>query len=335
MFDPNDPPTPVLAERVQDWFYHGTKPHLLDSIAHAHALTPSGFRGQQFVSFSDKIEKASKFGKVILVFRKRSIKDRLMQVKYTSEWAGKYPKHARYIADQSHGYDEKIFIDRDLESEWITFDEGKPMPFWEGELVAALVNKLSDIKHVRRALKSYLPPHYVVSMQLGIRLIKSGASIGALATIPSRHEILKMKPDPRIAQLTGYATAECMVSVVEDKTRPVGDCYEAAFNWVYQHCLSPAADRVGDKNIRLVQGEVMGSEGSPIAGLKYGHAWVEDGGMVIDRSNGRNLRMPRELYYALGRVGTNVYRYTPAQVRKKASKHRHYGPWDLKTESGL
>ena len=112
-----------------------------------------------------------------------------------------------------------------------------------------------------------------------------------------------------------------------------GDCYEAAFGWIFRHCLNFTADRKGDSNIFLVHGEVTGQ--GKIEGVKYGHAWVEDGGTVIDQSNGRNLVMPRQIYYRLGKIGTNIHRYTPEQARKKAVTTGVYGPWDLKTETGL
>ena len=132
----------------------------------------------------------------------------------------------------------------------------------------------------------------------------------------------------------------------EAKKRPPnvqanGDCYEAAFNWVFEHCLHwISADRKGDKGIFLVHGEVRGQ--GPIAGLRYGHAWVEDGDMVIDQSNGRNIRMPKVAYYALGGVypdtppfKPNLHRYTPEEARGRCLETKIYGPWDLETESGL
>ena len=113
----------------------------------------------------------------------------------------------------------------------------------------------------------------------------------------------------------------------------VGDCYEAAFNWIFEHCILNTADRRGDPGIFLVHGEVTGQ--GPIEGVLYGHAWVEDGDLVIDQSNGRNLRMSRADYYRRGRIGDNLHRYTPEEARRKILATRVYGPWDLKTETGL
>jgi hypothetical protein len=124
-----------------------------------------------------------------------------------------------------------------------------------------------------------------------------------------------------------------------------GDCYEAAANYVLNNSgvapllLSPGV--TPNPGLILVHGEVTGQ--GVIEGVKYGHAWVEDGDMVIDVSNGRNLRLPKDAYYALGRVNhdgvstfkPNLHRYTAAEVRRNLVKHGVWGPWDLKTSSGL
>jgi hypothetical protein len=109
----------------------------------------------------------------------------------------------------------------------------------------------------------------------------------------------------------------------------LGDCYEAAGNYIVAHALFPGKE----KGLVLVHGEVTGQ--GPLEGVKYGHAWVEKGGLVIDTSNGRSLRMPKAAYYALGRIGDNLHRYTPEQMRREILRHEHWGPWDLVTSSGL
>jgi len=117
-----------------------------------------------------------------------------------------------------------------------------------------------------------------------------------------------------------------------------GDCYEAAVKYLMDHGTLGLRRQDGDPDLILVHGEVSGQ--GPLEGVRYGHAWIEKGPMVIDTSNGRNIRMPAMLYYALGQVDRglsypNVYKYTAEQVRKKLLEHGHYGPWDLKTSSGL
>ena len=107
----------------------------------------------------------------------------------------------------------------------------------------------------------------------------------------------------------------------------LGDCYEAAGKYIMDKMLS------GDEQLKLVHGEVTGQ--GPLEGVKYGHAWVEDGNNVIDVSNGRNIRLPKAVYYAIGQIGDNVHRYTPKEFREKVTKYKHWGPWDLKTSTGL
>ena len=90
-----------------------------------------------------------------------------------------------------------------------------------------------------------------------------------------------------------------------------------------------------DCGLILVHGEVAGQ--GPLEGLTYGHAWVLDGDTVIDRSNGRNLRVPKVVYYALGGIEHigNLHKYTWEQARTLIVKNKHWGPWELKTRSGL
>lgn len=116
------------------------------------------------------------------------------------------------------------------------------------------------------------------------------------------------------------------------KSKPTaqGDCYEAAGKFMMESCLHGP-----DCTYLLVHGEVAGQ--GPLEGITYGHGWVLDGDTVIDRSNGRNLRIPKALYYVLGgidRIG-NLHTYTWEEARKLILQYKHWGPWDLKTRSGL
>jgi hypothetical protein len=111
--------------------------------------------------------------------------------------------------------------------------------------------------------------------------------------------------------------------------RSGGDCYEASGKYIMDKCM------FGDCHLRLVHGEVAGQ--GALEGITYGHAWVLNGDMVIDRSNGRDLQMPRTLYYALGQIGHigNVYEYTWDEARQKILQFEHWGPWEPETGSGL
>lgn len=113
----------------------------------------------------------------------------------------------------------------------------------------------------------------------------------------------------------------------------LGDCYEANGKFFMGQTLPFLGG--SSKNMRLVHGEVTG-QGS-LAGVNYGHAWVEDGDTVIDKSNGKNIRMPKAVYYALGGIdrNDNLHKYTPEEFRRKVSRHEHWGPWDLRTSTGL
>ena len=62
-----------------------------------------------------------------------------------------------------------------------------------------------------------------------------------------------------------------------------------------------------------------------------------DGNTVVDRSNGRDVRLPQSVYYALGQIDHlgNVHKYSMEEMRRKILDSGHWGPWDLQTESGL
>lgn len=109
-----------------------------------------------------------------------------------------------------------------------------------------------------------------------------------------------------------------------------GDCYEAAGKYMMDRCMFDASC-----GIKLVHGEVSGQ--GPLEGVTYGHAWIVDGETVIDRSNGRNLQMPKSVYYALGQIDniSNLHEYTWEEARKHIMVLEHWGPWELRTKTGL
>lgn len=111
-------------------------------------------------------------------------------------------------------------------------------------------------------------------------------------------------------------------------TTTVGDCYEAAVNYLMDHVLGMGVQNP-NHDLRLVHGEVAGQ--GPLEGKTFGHAWIEDGDWVVDQSNGRDVRMPKFLYYQLGRIDEldNIHVYTPQEARAKLIETEIYGPWDL------
>jgi uncharacterized membrane protein (UPF0127 family) len=109
-----------------------------------------------------------------------------------------------------------------------------------------------------------------------------------------------------------------------------GDCYESAGQYMMGQC-SLGND---DCDLVLVHGEVMGQ--GPVEGIPFGHAWVEKGGVVIDKSNGRDLQIPASFYYSIGKIDylDNVIKYPWSEARSKIMEYQHWGPWDLETSSG-
>ena len=117
-----------------------------------------------------------------------------------------------------------------------------------------------------------------------------------------------------------------------------GDCYEAAVNYI----LSIGNPMYGGTpeaaaNLRVVHAEVMGQ--GALEGTTFGHGFVVDmiADSVIDKSNGRDLHLPRIIYYAIGQIEyiDNIHEYTYEEAAAKMMESGHYGPWDLKTSSGL
>jgi len=99
-----------------------------------------------------------------------------------------------------------------------------------------------------------------------------------------------------------------------------GSCYQDAMNYFSMKSIS-------NKKLKLVHGLVVGQ--GPIEGVKYGHAWVEDGNTVIDPSKKPALKVPKQLYYAIGNIKkSTVFDYNRAETSAAVSKHKTYGPWE-------
>ena len=87
--------------------------------------------------------------------------------------------------------------------------------------------------------------------------------------------------------------------------------------------------------LKLVHAEVMGQ--GNLEGTTFGHAFIVDGDTVIDKSNGRDIRMPQMIYFAIGQIYNlnNYYVYNDKEFTEQVTKYGHWGPWELKTRSGL
>ena len=83
------------------------------------------------------------------------------------------------------------------------------------------------------------------------------------------------------------------ISLFEKKLKVDGTCYVDAYHYMDSH-----------RNLTLVHGLVTGQ--GDIEGIRYNHAWVEDGDTVIDaalKGRGRdNYKFPKDLYYAIGDI---------------------------------
>lgn len=98
-----------------------------------------------------------------------------------------------------------------------------------------------------------------------------------------------------------------------------GDCYEVSGKYMMDQQF------MGNRALLLVHGIVTGQ--GRISGMEYDHAWIEDGDMVIDKSCGRDIHMPKAVYYALGNIQkTKTYNFE--QFRNMISKYKHWGPWE-------
>ena len=112
----------------------------------------------------------------------------------------------------------------------------------------------------------------------------------------------------------------------QSKPQANGDCYEAAGKYILAH---------PNDGLILVHAEVMGQ--GKLDGISFGHAFIVDGENVIDKSNGRNIQMPKSLYFAIGQIYDldNFYQYDYKAAQKKILDLSQWGPWDLQTRSGL
>ena len=115
-----------------------------------------------------------------------------------------------------------------------------------------------------------------------------------------------------------------------------GDCYVVSGRIALNNRLPNVKTREFVGEPYVIHAQVTGQ--GAIAGLKYGHAWVEDDEYVYDYSNGRELKIPKEVYYRLGQVIEQqpiYFKYTFGEAKRKMAETGHFGSWDLITESGL
>ena len=100
----------------------------------------------------------------------------------------------------------------------------------------------------------------------------------------------------------------------------LGDCYQASGRL--------AIEMMGNPKVLLVHGMVNG-QGS-LEGNRYGHAWLEVGDTIYDHSNGRELELPKRVYYQMGNIQEedNKY-YKSKEALRWMQKVMHWGPWEM------
>lgn len=117
------------------------------------------------------------------------------------------------------------------------------------------------------------------------------------------------------------------------KKKRMGDCYLVAGQMAMGTYYKNKYDSEFIGIPYLVHAEVVGQ--GAIEGIRYGHAWVEDDVFVYDFSNGRELTVPKALYYQMGQIikqQPKYFRYTFEEATKKMVETKHYGSWDLITK---
>ena len=110
-----------------------------------------------------------------------------------------------------------------------------------------------------------------------------------------------------------------------------GDCFE-----IHSRFISNSIIGYNRKDIKyepgwtLVQGVVTGSPDTEVDGIRFGHSWMEKDNMVWDISNGRDIKLPKDLYYKLGNIKEQeCYKYDEAQTRANILKYGHWGSWEF------
>jgi hypothetical protein len=113
----------------------------------------------------------------------------------------------------------------------------------------------------------------------------------------------------------------------------LGDCFKKAYE------TATAEQRARGVEAYVVHGVVD----HPVSG-RHWHAWCEvdvvlrwsdEHGekthtmvMCVDRANGLEHELPRDLYYTIGNIQEDSrWRYTVADASRHMVRERHYGPW--------
>jgi hypothetical protein len=119
-----------------------------------------------------------------------------------------------------------------------------------------------------------------------------------------------------------------------------GDCFMDAYEYIFRESV------IGSRNnLILVHAIIQPLMGS-LAGVKFGHSWVEDGDKVIDTSRNNEV-MDKQNYYLMAGLYNmptqenfrdgftdqlikeeKIKRYSVEDAKRMANEHGYYGPWD-------
>jgi len=136
------------------------------------------------------------------------------------------------------------------------------------------------------------------------------------------------------------------------ESRTDGDCFLVADRIGTRFTPDPVVDEATRRDIRVVHGLPLGT-GTLNEGRRYWHAWVEVAHrtpippalkaanpafehlgeefvteLVVDRSNGRDLVVPKAVYYNVGRLDErHVWRYTMDEASENMRRYENFGPW--------
>jgi len=117
-----------------------------------------------------------------------------------------------------------------------------------------------------------------------------------------------------------------LTDLIKEDSNANGDCYDTAGRYI----LGFNGENIDNKH-RLVHGMVNGQ--GQLTGLRFGHAWIEHGNMVIDKSNGNDVTLPKEIYYKAGHIkeDDNKY-YTQDEAREWILETGNWGPWEMDSD---
>lgn len=135
-----------------------------------------------------------------------------------------------------------------------------------------------------------------------------------------------------------YKQAQSQYDNIPEKHKG-GDCFTQACEYVLDKGI-----RDNKTNLKLVHAIIQPIMG-PLAGVEFGHAWVEDGDKVIDTSR-NNQVMEKQSYYMLAGLMNfpthedlqnrsytptvkedRIHRYSFEEARRMTVDSGRYGPW--------